>query len=326
MGAGNPARARSVSRAMDGPDLLDCLVVGGGPAGLTAALYLARFNRRALVVDAGEPRAAWIPVSHNIPFFERGIAGPEILARERAHAERYGARIRDGLVTGLVRSDTGFEAAVVWRSGGDERVRARHVILATGVVDVAPDLPDLAEAIRRGLVRYCPVCDAYEAMDRRIAVIGHGARGLGEAVFLARSYSRDVTLLTLGGPLELDRDQRATLVRHGIKTVEEPIVALDWTGERIAAITGRGGGEHPFDLVYSALGTRVRSELALALGAVQDEAGALVVDEHCRTSIPGLYAAGDVAKALNQIVVGMGQAAIAATAIHNLCALPVDED
>jgi thioredoxin reductase (NADPH) len=309
-------------------DALDCLVVGGGPAGLTAALYLARFKRRFLVVDEGAPRAAWIPESHNIPFFAEGIPGPEILARQRGHAGRYGVGVLPGSVARLRKPPGGhFAAAIEEKGGGGAReVRARRVLLATGAVDVEPDLPDLPDAVRRGLVRYCPICDGYEARDRRIAVIGHGAHGLGEAAFVARTYSEDVTLLTLGQRLELDPEQRETAKRHRIKVVEEPVAALEVRGGRIAALRTGSGAEHRFDVLYSALGLEYSSALALALGAEHDAQGALVVDGHNQTSVKGLYAAGAVVRGLDQIVVAMGHAAVAATAIHNRCELPTEDE
>ena len=313
--------------AQSGGDVLDCLVVGGGPAGLTAALYLARFKRRFLVVDEGAPRAAWIPTSHNIPFFAEGIPGPEILTRQRAHAGRYGVDVVVGRVAGLGKPPGGhFEAEVEEKGGGARQVRARRVLLATGAVDTEPELPDLPDAVRRGLVRYCPICDGYEARDRRIAVIGHGAHGLGEAAFVARTYSDDVTLLTLGRRLELGPEQREVAERHRIKVVEEPVAALEVQGDRIAAVRTGGGAEHRFDALYSALGLEYRTGLALALGAEHDTRGALIVDDHNQTTVKGLYAAGAVVRGLDQIVVAMGHAAIAATAIHNRCELPTEDE
>ena len=304
---------------------LDCLVIGGGPAGLTAAIYLARFRRRVLVVDSGTPRAAWIPTSHNIPFFAEGIAGPEILRRDRETAGRYGVQVEAGTVATLERDPQGFTAAMRSPGGGSRRIRARRVLLATGAVDVEPDLPDLPDAIRRGLVRYCPICDGYESRERRIAVIGHGERGLGEALFIARTYSDDVTLLTLGCPMDLDEKQRAALAEHQVKVVEQPIEGLDVKDGRIAALRG-GGQEHRFDLLYSALGLHYRSELAVALGAEHDGRGALRVDAHNQTTVKGLYAAGDIVRGLDQIVVAMAHAAVAATHIHNRCELPTEDE
>ncbi|GEP12398.1 NAD(P)/FAD-dependent oxidoreductase [Methylobacterium gnaphalii] len=200
------------------------------------------------------------------------------------------------------------------------------MLLATGADDVEPDLPDLPDAIRRGLVRYCPICDGYEARGKPIAVIGHGERGLGEAVFVARTYSRNVTLLTLGQSMELDAGERERVGKHGIKVVYEPVIELGVEDGRITMLRTAGGEEHRFEVLYSALGLKLRSELALGLGARHDETGALVVDEHNRTTVPGLYAAGGVVRGLDQVVVAMGHGAVAATDIHNRCELPTEEE
>ena len=312
-------------------DVLDCLVVGGGPAGLTAAIYLGRFGRSFLVVDSGEPRAAWIPVSHNIPFFAEGISGPDILASQREHAERYGTRVLAGTVAVVEKAPDGgparFSATVEERGGARRTLRARRVLLATGAVDVEPDLPDLPDAVRRGLVRYCPICDGYEARGRRTAVIGHGARGAGEAGFIARTYGSDVTLLTLGKPMEgLPDDERARLEGQGVKIVEQPVAALDVRDGQIAALRTGNGQELRFEVLYSALGLTYRTDIAETLGAEHDAQGALSVDAHNQTSVKGLYAAGDVARGLDQIVVAMGHAAVAATHIHNRCELPTEDE
>lgn len=304
---------------------LDCLIVGGGPGGLTGALYLARFGRSALLVDAGRSRAGWIPVSHNVPLFADGISGAAILERQRDHVARYGGRMVSGDITRLIRIPGGFQAAIHAPDGVCRgSVEARHVLLATGTEDVEPDFPDLPDAVRRGLVRYCPICDGYEARDQRIAVIGRGARGLGEAVFLARTYTPDVTLLTLGCPL--DASERARAEQHGIAIVQEPVTRLDVEDARITVLRTADGARHRFAVLYSALGLRRRSGLAVDLGADHDDSGAIVVDAHNRTSVPGLYAAGGVVRGLDQVVVAMAHGAVAATDIHNRCALPTAEE
>ncbi|MBM6582550.1 NAD(P)/FAD-dependent oxidoreductase [Microvirga sp. BT689] len=306
-------------------DILDCLIVGGGPAGLTTALYLARFKRSFAVVDSGTPRAAWIPTSHNIPVFAEGISGKDILARARANLEQYGVTIQAGRITGLRKQPDRFIAMVEDNDGGTGQIAARRVVLATGAVDIEPDLPDVPNAVQRGLVRYCPICDGYESRDRKIAVIAYGAHGIGEAVFIARTYSRDVTLLTLGQNLELDAEQQAKLDEHGIKVVVAPVESLAMENDRISAVNV-AGKEHRFDVLYSALGLKYRSDLALSLDAEHDPSGSLIVDSHCQTSVKGLYAAGDIVRGLDQIVVGMGHAALAATHIHNHCELPTEDE
>ncbi len=306
-------------------EILDCLIVGGGPAGLTTALYLARFKRRFQVVDSGSPRAAWIPTSHNIPVFAEGISGKDILIRARTNLEQYGDCILSGMVTGLRKQPDRFIAVVEGNDGSTSQVAARRVVLATGAVDIEPDLPDVPNAVQRGLVRYCPICDGYESRDQKIAVIAYGAHGIGEAVFIARTYSRDVTLLTLGQGLELDAEQQAKLDEHGIKVVETPVESLDMENDRISAVQ-LGGKEHRFDVLYSALGLKYRSDLAISLGAEHDPSGSLMVDSHCQTTVKGLYAAGDIVRGIDQIVVGMGHAALAATHIHNHCELPTEDE
>ncbi|WP_238193654.1 NAD(P)/FAD-dependent oxidoreductase [Methylobacterium frigidaeris] len=309
---------------MDG--MLDCVIIGGGPAGLTAALYLARFGRRFLVVDAGNSRASWIPTSHNIPVFADGISGREILARQREHLARYGAQVTRGTVTALRKGEGGFAARFADGAGHLREVWASRVLLATGADDVEPDLPDLPGAVRHGLVRYCPICDGYEARGKSIAVVGYGDRGLGEAVFVARTYSNDVTLLTLGRGMDLDAGQRERVGKHGIKVIHEPVAEIAIEGGRITLLRTAGGEEHRFEVLYSALGLRLHSELAVGLGAEHDGTGALVIDEHNRTTVPGLYAAGGVVRGLDQVVVAMGHGAVAATDIHNRCELPTEEE
>lgn len=292
-------------------DVLDALVVGGGPAGLTAAIYLARYRRRFVLVDAEQARCAWIPVSHNHPGFPDGIDGRDLLERMRAQARTYGARLVQGEVASLGRDRDGlFRAA-----GADGRAwTARHVILATGVVDREPGLPDLYDSVRGGLVRYCPICDGFEVQGDRVAVLGHGEHGVREAEFI-RDFAADLTLLTLGRPL--DDERRGRLSRAGIAWDERPVTAVDVLAGRLESFRMADGAVLAFDTVYSALGMDPRSDLARQGGAKLDEDGRVRVDPHQETTVPGLFAAGDVVPGLNQITVAQAQATIAATAIHN---------
>lgn len=299
--------------------VLDCLIAGAGPAGLTAALYLARFGRRIAVVDAGTPRAERIPVSHNIPFFADGITGREMLHLLRGHLARYGTEVRRARILALEPAEGGFRIDSE-DDGGRRRVeKARRVLLATGADDVEPALPGLPDAVRQGLVRYCPICDGFEARRGSVGVIGHGSRGLGEALFIARTWGCPVTLMTLGVPMTLPAAARAEADAAGLTIVDRPIAALDRADGRILALRTGDGRMLAFDTLYSALGRIVRSEPVRMLGARVDDSGAVIVDDHCRSSVPGLYAAGDVVAGLDQVVVAMGHAAIAATDIHNRC-------
>lgn len=293
---------------------VDCLIIGGGPAGLVAATYLARFRRSVKLIDAGSSRASLIPLSHNLPGFPDGISGDEILARMRAQAERYGVEITSGVVDRLSREEDGSFVGCY----GTDSIQADSVVLATGVIDIEPELPNLTDAIRQGYVRHCPICDGYEVIDQKVAVIGSGKHLLKEALFI-RHYTADLTVLSLGQPIGLSDADRTRLSDQGIHIIEEPIAEVSVERRRIAALRGAGGQEYRFDTVYSALGTKVRSELALDLGVDCDEGNDLLVDHRrLQTSVPGLFAAGDVVNGLNQISVAAGQAAIAATAIHHL--------
>lgn len=291
---------------------IDCLIIGGGPAGLTAAIYLARYRRRAVVLDSRESRAALIPETHNYPGFPDGIAGPELLQSLVKQAETYGVSIVRDRVADLRRQHDGFVA-----TGASGEFRARHVVLATGLIDNSPSLPGLKQAIDDGLVRYCPICDGFEATDLRICVLGSVADACSKAIFL-RTYSRDVTLLTLDGKAGCDADCR-NLSEAGVCFPAAPVTAIERHGDGVSMKLGDGTSRN-FDVIYPVLGCRVRSELGTALGARQNEVGCLEVDAHQQTTVAGLYAIGDVVSDLHQIAVGTGHAAIAATHVHN--ALP----
>lgn len=292
---------------------LDCLVIGGGPAGLMAATYLGRFRRSVTVIDKGWSRAEWITRSRNVLGFPAGVGGPVLLDLMRSHARGYGAVLKHGTIDTLRRTPDGlFIAELVGAS-----LSARCVLLASGVVENKPPLAHLADAVKRGLIRICPVCDGYEAIDKCIAVFGCGEHAAAEALFL-RTYSARITLLLAAG----DVDGLSSLTQHALQdagiSVDHVIVgsvAVDQDGVTLLAF--EDGRQHRFDLVYSAFGTTPQAALAASLGARVDDSGRLFVDEHQHTSVPGLYAAGDLVRGLNQISVAAGEAAIAATAIHN---------
>jgi thioredoxin reductase (NADPH) len=293
-------------------NVLDCLIIGGGPAGLTAAIYLSRFHLNIMVVDGGKSRAAWIPTSHNHAGFPGGINGEELLRRMREQAQLYGTRIENGQVGKLERGQDGSWIAE-WGSGP---VAARTVLLATGVTNRRPpmDMEIHDEAMARGLIRYCPICDGYEVTDKKVAVIGTGERGLAETRFL-RSYTADLTLIAPDGPHELNPPDLQLLEEAGVKLIDGPIEAIEPGEEQIAIAAG--GQRHAFDSVYPALGSDTHTQLAEMLGAAQAGDACIRVDSHQRTSVPGLYAAGDVVLGLDQISHAMGEGGVASTTIRN---------
>ncbi len=287
---------------------VDCLVIGAGPAGLSAATYLGRFMRRVLVFHTGASRAALIPTSHNFPGRPEGIGGPALLQSMERQARLYGAMIERSRVVALTREDGVFRAE---HEGGS--VEAKSVILACGILDHNPATRDIGQAILHGNLRYCPVCDGYEARDKRICVIGPAKSAIAKAIFL-RTYSEDVTVICPSLDNQFDDDIRSS----GIKVLLSDVIEVSREGTMTAILTTSGKFE--FDIAYPALGCSPQSNLATTLGADVDSDGALLVDKDQQTSIKGLYAAGDVVSALDQVTIAFGHAATAATHIHN--ALP----
>ena len=297
---------------MDEP-ILDCLVVGGGPAGLTAAIYLARFHLDILVVDGGKSRASWIGCTRNVSGFPDGIKGTDLLQRMRDQACKYGAKIQPEFVTKLERDeDTGLLSAT-WGSGS---AIARTVLLATGVTNRRPPMDEELhdDALARGLVRYCPICDGYEVTDKRIGVIGSGSHGVAEALFL-RSYTSDLTLIAPDKALKLRREDYDRLSAAGIECVDGPAQAVAIPDGCIVVETAEG--TYTFDSIYPALGSDTHTQLAEQVGAELSTGLSIVVDGHMRSSVAGLYAAGDVVIGLDQISHAMGQGGVVATTIRN---------
>lgn len=290
---------------------LDCLIVGGGPAGLMAAVYLGRYKRKVAVVDEGRSRLAMIPKTRNVLGFPDGIVGEELLARMRDHAARFGAQLEIGRVERLARDGDVFEA-----TAGSARLRARFVLIATGARDIEPDVTGLAESLKAGHVRYCPVCDGFETQGQRVAVLGRDSHGLREALFVA-GFDNEVTWLSLGTHTNCNADELGRLRERGVTIVEQSPRHIDCRADRGVDVEMANGERLRFDVLYPALGLKHASELATSLGARVNELGQLVVDAHFETTVPGLYAAGDVVAGLNQINIAAGEAAVAATAIHN---------
>ncbi len=292
---------------------LDCLIIGAGPAGLTAALYLARYRRRIALVDAGHSRAELIPTTHNYPGFPEGISGADLLKRLEAQAFRYGVQVQRGTVDELDHND-GFIAIV-----GQDRIRAAKVLLATGVVDHKPGitaLPDMRAATLAGRIRWCPICDGYEVLDQDIGLIASAEAGVAHALFL-RTYAKRITLILRPGMSSLMPSDRRLLQAADVRLVETPVTTIRLVDLDQVAVGFDDGNELRFDTLYPMLGCVAQSSLATRLGARCDEKGELIVDKGQCTSVPGLFAAGDLVMALNQMTVGMAHGAIAATTIHN---------
>lgn len=284
---------------------LDVIVIGGGPAGLTAAIYLGRLHRACTVLDAGRSRARWIPESNNCPGFPQGISGDALLARLREQARSFRAEFEAATVASLDRDADGrFTVA----SDDGRRWRARAVMLATGLADRLPELDGVEDAVACGALRLCPVCDAYEASDSAIGIHGPWEAVVSHARFL-RGYTANLTLLptdAAGDVADLEGVDARILPAGG---------ELRFDGERCGYAVD--GDTHWFDTVYPFLGCSTSAGLARQAGVALTESGEIPVDGHQQAGgVPGLYAIGDVVSGLNQISVAVGQAAIAALHAH----------
>jgi thioredoxin reductase (NADPH) len=234
----------------------------------------------------------------------------------REQACKYGAKIQTEFVTRLEHDEETGLFTATWGSG---TAVARAVLLATGVTNRRPpmeeDLHD--DALARGLVRYCPICDGYEVTDKRVGVIGSDSHGVAEALFI-RSYTADVTLIAPDKALRLKPDDHQRLKEAGINCIDGPAQAVAIAQDCIVVDTAEG--HHAFDSIYPALGSDTHTQLAEMVGADLSSDACIKVDSHQRTNVAGLYAAGDVVIGLDQISHAMGEGGVAATTIRNdLC-------
>lgn len=291
-------------------DILDCVVIGAGPAGLMAGIYLQRYLRKIAIIDDQQSRAATIPLSHNYPGFPFGITGVELLKRLREQLENYNGSVIHDTVIRIEKNTSHFQIHSL-----KGRFNCHKVIIATGVCDIEPSLPNLRETVRRGLIRHCSICDGYEVRDQHIGVIGTGIKGINEALFL-KTYSKHITLLTLGQRSSFASVKLRQLTKADIKIVRAHIKAVEFNDNKITSLTTQKGETYLFDTIYSTLGSIVKSKLAIDLG-VKHQQQYLIVNHHNETNVPGVYAIGDVVKGLSQICVATAGAALAATHIHN---------
>jgi thioredoxin reductase (NADPH) len=291
----------------------DIVVIGAGPAGLTAALYLARYRRKVLVVHDGNSRALRIPTTHNAPGFPEGIDGPLLIERMSRHAAAYGACTQKAEIIDIERSADSFRM----RSSDGRVWESRAVVLASGIllnqVDLAEDVHDAA--LRAGVLRYCPICDGFEHTDQRIGVIGCDSDGAAEALFL-RQYSPDITLMPLSHPA-LSEEQASELARAGIVVKTGALHALNPGPDGMEVHLEGEAAPLLFGVIYPALGSRPRAELAVRIGIELEAEGCVPVRSIRGRCVPGVFAAGDVVEGLDQISVAMGHGALAATSAHN---------
>jgi thioredoxin reductase len=268
--------------------MYDAIIVGGGPAGLAAALTLGRSRRSVLLLDAGQGRNAVAAAVHNLlaqdgtPPGELRRIGREQLARYRS------VRLREDTVDGAhALAGGGFRLELA----GGEGVEARRLLLATGLVDELPAIDGLAALWGRSAF-HCPYCHGFEASGLRLAVLGAGPERVRLALQLTR-FSDDLVLCTDGEPL--DRDLAELLAAHGVPVRGEPVARFEGDDGRLERIVLEGGEPLDRDAVFIATVLHQRSDLAGRLGCTMLPDGCVEVDEFARTSVPGVYATGDMA-------------------------------
>lgn len=288
----------------------ECVIIGGGPGGLTAAEYLGRFLRRTLVIDSGESRARWIPVSHNYPGFPQGISGEEMLQRLRRQAGQYDVAFHQGRVTSVRQQNDLFTIECE-----DETFQAFNVIVASGVEDEVPALPGLEKFIYDGTIRFCPICDGFEAIDKVIGIIGPCANIYRKARFL-RSYSANLRLFALDDNFACSPQDCEALCGLGIELPTCSVRHIE-AKDNAVTVTLKDGTTETVEILYPAMGSKIRTDFLAPLGINSNDSGCIYTDSAQETNIKGVYAIGDITLDLSQISVATGQAAIAATAIHN---------
>lgn len=300
-----------------GDEVWDAVVVGGGPAGLSAATWLARYRRRTLVIDGGEHRNQAVEATHGY-LTRDGDSPAAILAAAGADLDAYGCvERRLGEVVDLEGECGCFTATI---AGGGGVVEGRRVLLATGVVDAVPELEGFDEHYGAS-VFHCPSCDGYEAADRHVVVLGWNAHVAGFALELL-DWAASVTVVTDGRRLEGDGRDHRVLADHGVGLVEDDALALVGARGDLRAVRLRNGTELPCGMAFFSLGHRPRTELAERLGCERTAEGCLSVDEHGETTVPGVYAAGDVTPGLQLLQVATAKGATAGVG----CAMSLRRD
>ena len=294
---------------VDAPAMLDAVVVGGGPAGLAAATWLARYRRRVLVLDSAEYRNAWVEQAHG--YLGSDPMDPsELRERARNDLARYAdAVLRTGVrVCELARDGEEFALTL----DDDSVVRALRVVLATGVRDSFPEIDGFFDHYGAD-VFHCPTCDGYELADRDVVAIGWNEHLAGFSLNLL-DWARSVTIITEGLTFRGDERHREALARHGVRLVEDDAVAFVGPRGGLRGVRLATGEEIACQAAAFSIAHHARSDLAQMLGCELTDEGCVIVDEQCETTVPGVYAAGDLTPGVQLVQVAAAKGAVAGIA------------
>jgi thioredoxin reductase len=292
----------------------DVVVIGGGAAGLSAAMVLSRARRKVLVVDAGQPRNA--PATHMHGFLSRdGMPPAELLAAGRQEVQSYGGQFHPGSVVAVTPDDGGFRLDL-----SDARsVRARRILVATGLRDELPDVGGLRERWARDVL-HCPYCHGYEVRGRAFGVLGWSPEAVRYAQ-IVRQWSDDVVLFAPAG--NLSDEEREQLTARGIGIVEGQVAQVVVKDDALRAVALEDGRSVPRDVVFVPPRFVPNAEVFIDLNCDIDEGGWVVTDGTGKTTVPGVWAAGNVRNPRAQVITAAGEGSTAAIAIN---ADLVDED
>jgi thioredoxin reductase len=292
----------------------EVVIVGGGAAGLSAALVLGRARREVAVIDAGRPRNA--PAAHMHGYLSRdGMAPSELLATGRAEARRYGVEILDGTVEALETSNAGDpgDPSFLVRLAGGLELTARRVLVTTGLIDEVPDLPGLGERWGKDVL-HCPYCHGWEVRDLPLGVLGTIAGSVDHAL-LVRQWSDDVVFFA--HTYELDALERSQLDARGIEVVSGPVARLRVQDDRLAGVELADRRVVARSAVFVRPGLQPHPDgLLVGLGCELADSGFVVTDATGRTTTPGVWAAGNAADPRAQVITAAGAGSAAAIAIN----------
>jgi thioredoxin reductase len=305
------ANAGSATTDAAEPDRYDVAIVGGGPAGLTASIWLARYLHSVVVVDSGDPRN-WETRGVNGFLGHPNIRPAQLRGMGRDEARRSGARLLDAMCECVTRHDDDhFELTLA----DGKAVHARRLLLAIGLKDVWPDIPGL-DRVYGSTAHVCPDCDGYECRDLTVAVIGSGRKAVGMALNLT-TWTRDIVICTNGEPANLDLPEYCEkLDALHIPVIEFPIDRIDHSGSRVHALTFANGRSLDCDKIFFAIGQYPADDLGAQLGCERDAGGHVIVDDAYHTSVRNCFAAGDIVPGPQLAIAAAADGAIAALAIH----------
>lgn len=288
--------------------MLDAAVIGGGPAGLSAASWLGRYRRSVVVIDSEEYRNAGVDISHG--YLGSDPAPPaDLRKRGREEVARYPTVTFENLRLDWA---TGLRDRFLLGGGGDRLLRARRIVLATGVTDEYPKVEGFFEHYGAS-VFHCTSCDGYEAENCDVVVFGWGEQVSGFSLSLL-TWAASVTVITEGRHLEADQGQRDLLGDRGVTLVEDDGVELFGTRGRLEGVRLAGGSTVPCQLAFFSIGHRPNNELATQLGCAVTDDGCVVVDSDGLTTVPGVYAAGDLTPGIQLIANAVAKGATAGIA------------